>query len=155
MIPSADTAFDVLPLLREVLALLRHAEDAPLSSGVDAAGIAGLALRRWPRSVRPGSRVTEALAATLHSRLDDAPADGPPAARDPSPAGSAPGSELPDLAAWVSRCHERLRTVHPRAASVVLLRLEGHDDREIARRLDLAPRLVARIRRDLRRGGTP
>jgi len=53
------------------------------------------------------------------------------------------------LADWTARGHARLKAAHPRAASILLLRLDGHDDREIARRLDLAPRLVARIRRDL------
>jgi hypothetical protein len=53
------------------------------------------------------------------------------------------------LATWLDALYETARHTHPRAIDVLALRVEGWDDREIARKLGLGLRLTVRIRIDL------
>jgi hypothetical protein len=117
-------------LLEETLALLRLAEEAPLAGQIDAPGMAAEIERR--AEIRLGGREGMldwgAVQAGLDALLGVA----------------SPG--VPCFAPWLSHTHARLRDAHPRAAAVAALRLAGFDDRDIAGRLGLGPRLVGRIR---------
>ena len=148
-------------LLHEILGLLRKAEGTPLRCGIDAAGVAALGLRRWRTSLGEQAAATPVCGLALHvdrtlvsvadeSERGDAGFAGVPArAFPPEPA----------VAPCVARLHAALQEAHPRAGSVLALRLDGLGSFEVAEALDLAPRLVRRIVGDVlrvwREGATP
>lgn len=117
-------------LLEETLALLRAAEDTPLGGRIDAAGMAG-DIERSART-RLGEAANEGDWPAVRARMDALL--------------GVPPSDDTDFVAWLARTAARLRDLHPRATTVAAMRLKGLDDRDIAERLGLGPRLVGRIR---------
>ncbi len=152
-------------LLLEVLGLLRHAENVPLQCSVDASGLATFALARImrthgdDRSDGGGSMTStdREFARYLGEILEATAYDGPlpglvRISADPGDSGPGNGAAptVSHLAACVARLHGALTLTHPRAGSILALRLEGLDSREISARLDRPAWLIRRILRDLR-----
>lgn len=145
--------------------LVQHA-DTPLHETLDTRGIVEAAARRvlWQRPSEERRSISDwpAVEHTLDSLTDQALADDPNDVTDclsyddsaniwDSAAAATRGvSEeiLCKLARWLDRLHEILLQVSPVAVRILALRLEEYDDREIADRLGLGPRLVRRIRLD-------
>lgn len=115
-------------LLLRLLDLLRAAGPAPLQAGIDAAALVRAAL--GADAERPGDvRAVTALTAQ---------ALGGPAS-----------SAAPSLADWLARLYPAFRAVDPHAFEILVRRIDGWSDREIAVDLDLGLRLAGRIARDL------
>lgn len=150
------------PLLREILGLLRKAEDTPLRCGIDAAGVAALGLRRWRTALgepaaaaTPVCELAQHIDRTLAAVADEGERDADGFAANSNQALLSERAIVPSVA----RLHVALQEAHPRAGSVLALRLEGLGFLEVAETLDLAPRLVRRILADVlrvwREGATP
>jgi hypothetical protein len=113
-------------LLAAMLDCIRRGGDTPLNFGIDGAAVVRAALALVP-ACRPDE--LDAAAAELLGV--------------PWTAGAA------TLDAWLDRFYLAARTVDPQAVEILGLRLDGFEDREIAAKLDLGPRLVRRIIRDV------
>jgi hypothetical protein len=59
------------------------------------------------------------------------------------------------LANWLQHVNLVFQAIHPAAIDILGLRLEGHEDREIAERVGLGLRLVRRILQDMRLAWEP
>ena len=116
---------DARSVLGAMLDCVRRGGDTPLQFGIDSAAIV---------RAQPDFRCVEA------AELDAAATELLGA---PWSAGAA------SVESWLDRFYAAARVVDPQAIEIVGLRLEGFDDREIADRLSLGPRLVRRILRDI------
>ena len=114
------------PLLEAMLGRIRRGGDTPLNFGIDSAGIVRA-------SVAEAGRCAIAELDALASEILGSPWS----------AGAA------TLEGWLERFYLAARTVDPQAVEIVGRRFEGFDDREIAGKLGLGPRLVRRILKEI------
>lgn len=129
-------------LLQRMLACLRRSRETPLQFEIDAAGIVAAALADAPASLAGDeSGATTGLNGLIEDLLG---------AEHRASSGRETASKPASLAAWLTRLYRSLRAVHPAAIDIVALRLDGYDDRAIAERLRLGPRLVRHITSQMR-----
>jgi len=147
------------PLLLVMLARLRRDRDTPLRDGIDSAAIIQEALRTCsavplavPGCPMPDLQLSEAiLDGVIERALRDEQRPGPERPVSSDGRLDRAVAKGADLATWLGHLHAALRATHPTAVEMVVLRVEGCEDREIAQRLGLGLRLVRRVIRDLRR----
>lgn len=151
-----------LPLLQQLMAEVRRVRDMPLQFEIDSAAIAVAVWNEfWPRvdmeersSLSDGRRLCEALDELIRQAVDGGDFNDAVGnvrgrssddlrfhGRDASPAD---GNPLPALAEWFDRLCSSLRIVNVQAIDAVVLRLEGYDVRDVARRLGTGRHLVQR-----------
>jgi len=116
---------DARALLGAMIGCIRRGGDTPLQFGIDSAAIV--------RACLEGGRCGPAALDAVVSDLLESPWS----------AGAT------SIESWLLRFYAAARTVDPQAMGIVGLRLDGFDDREIAERLSLGPRLVRQILRDI------
>ncbi len=144
-------------LLVEMLASVRHSRDTPLYFGIDAPRIVAAALEKTAAGLPANALPLEDPGCVLVAI--DRIASGALACRDvlvegvrePLTAHTSGAAQAPALlVAWLGRAHRCMVGVHPLAADILGLRVEGETSREIAERLDLGLRLTERITADMR-----
>ena len=150
--PAAPVAERARSLLIEMLARVRHTQDAPLHFGIDGARIAQAAMSAVDAGLDPvdclsahADEVMAALERLAREALGAEAARATPvlAALDPTPL-------TPRLARWMEAAHARLSRVHPLALDILGRRVEGDAQREVAQQLDLGLRLTTRLCAELR-----
>jgi DNA-directed RNA polymerase specialized sigma24 family protein len=155
------------PLLQEMLAGVRRHRETALLAGFDSGGIVTAALHSVsivaPQTALSQLRDMDAVRASFRLVLEQTLEDQPEHAGErhgarcttkgntPSANASKPHDEnvVPWLASWLEIFCSVMSEVHPKAIEVVMLRLEGCDNRQVARRLGLPLRLVKRIVHDI------
>jgi DNA-binding NarL/FixJ family response regulator len=152
------------PLLLEMLAGVRRHRETALLAGFDSRGIVTAALQSVslvvPQSALNHLRDMDAVKASLRLVLkhtlqaqSECARDNPGERHMDRPAGVA---EMQDehviqwLAVWLEIFCGVMNELHPKAIEVVMLRVEGCDNRQVARRLGLPLRLVKRVVHDIR-----
>ncbi len=118
---------DARSLLAGMLGRIRRGGDTPLQFGIDSAAIVRASVEEG------GGRC----------RVDELDALASEILGVPWTAGAS------SVEAWMERFYLDARTVDPQALEIVGQRFDGFDDREIAERLSLGPRLVRRIIKDI------
>ncbi len=131
----------VEPLLSEILSTLCRLEDTPLAFEDGAETFARSIVRRWRDAAGPPAEGLDwpSACAAIEERIGRALSRGEPLRGGPA-----------SLVKWIDLRRRLLADVHPRAATVLRMTVEGLDAREIAGGLGLGPALVLRILRDIR-----
>lgn len=156
------------PLLLEMLAGVRRHRETTLLAGFDSRGIVAAALQSVslvvPQSALNHLRDMDAVKAslrlvlkhTLQAQSECARANPGERHMEPGNAAHAGVARLRDeqviqwLAVWLEIFCGVMNELHPKAIEVVMLRVEGCDNRQVARRLGLPLRLVKRVVHDIR-----
>ncbi|MBI2481136.1 MAG: hypothetical protein HYV60_21620 [Planctomycetia bacterium] len=156
------------PLLLEMLAGVRRHRETTLLAGFDSGGIATAALHSVsivvPQTALRHLRDMDAVKTSFRMVLKHTLQDQPEHAHENrctrhaerGTVASATVSDPQDeqvvrwLAVWLEIFCGVMNGVHPKAIEVVMLRVEGCDNRQVARRLGLPLRLVKRIVHDIR-----
>jgi hypothetical protein len=154
------------PLLQALLIQLRRSRQTPLQFGIDSEGIADAALLEFFDGVQGDSRqrldwqlATGALdglvAQCLQLECSSPGEEALISSGFPNPHSRCEMSALAldatphPLVLWLERFYTVMSEVHPQAIDIVGLRVEGFEDRDIAKRLELGLRLVKGIVRDM------
>lgn len=154
-------------LLQEMLTGVRRHRETTLLAGFDSHWVVTAAMSGLPHyapqaalaQLRDANEVNATFDWAVAYALRDQPDDP---CRDDDWPRHEPGKALPAtegephgtlvtqwLATWLGRFCELLSELHPRAIEVVMLRVEGCDNRGVAQRLGLPLRLVTRVVADI------
>jgi hypothetical protein len=138
------------PLLRGVLLVFRRYRETPLHFQIDSQGVVAELLQtanNYPWMRQDHSLLIAGLNALVSQLLaEESTTESTPAFATVEGDGDAAFAQrVRCLSLWVGGFYERIRAVDVRIIDVMLLRLESHSNREIARRLEFGLRLVERL----------
>ncbi len=159
---QSDLQEKLEPALLEMLAGVRRHRETPLMAGVDSHGIVHAALQNLSVSASQVEldylQDSETVEAILNLLIKQSLLDEPDhsEARICSPRREQSRQQRNEqgphpMAVWLEHFHAVMGEVHPEAVEIVILRVEGCDNREVAQRLGLPLRLVKRVVHDMQR----